>query len=1065
MSSTGDLNRSNEPPPSSSHNSSQTPPPHLQQGFPGSPPIVAWAPPPKPGSFRPAGGGLVKAQSQIQPLNRPAPFSSLSAKGFVPTGGTMSSSGKEHPSAVTGGGNGDGDSTRDSEGGQTGFAQQERSQQGEGTTMTAPQSTQSQSQDEPRRSPLRSRPNGKVQKDLSHLRLGGNNSPIPPPVYRTSLSPPLPAAFSHAANPSQSTSSSSHSQQPLPHPLPSSIPSSSSSNYPPTPSTSSVNQTQSQRSSNQIPKKRAYSNDSQSQSQLQNSPAPPALQPRSNSATAPKKTHSITSQGGGEVRQGQVKKTKFSSQVKQCVEDGRGMYGALSDMLHVVQNMETEISSLNDQLADKSRQVLEVTEEKEQFKKEFTERSRQAIKKVEEANQALATTYSEARQALTAQDNGNSFSTVIEELRRDLDNLKKDVNESVVGVEGSSKLEKNEGTRVEIIRELQNKLAGHEGVIKLLRADLESRTGELSEARDTISTLNTEQQKAFSRIDHLTSELNSTRSSAHQDKQKLRDQLEEALLDAVEREQSLLKQNETSMQKWSNALVELKNAENKLEMDIRELRNLKQMKEEEINQTWKLKLSELQQKYEDQIRTLSNTHVSERLELNFNLKVAREQLESLNGELDQREQALSRAQNSVQALVESSDRDQEALRTSRIELEQLQSGLAEKTADVDNYEVRLFDLQNRLSEAESSAAATHQLEIERIDNEKAQALSAKKDLEEQLATFKAEHKTLEATVSRLESSLATAQSTNSSLEAKIVDLVAKLSDSEAMRSDLDSKLETKDAEVKELQALKERFDKEKEDYANQEKEKLSFALSERYAKDKMDLVNENKRLKNQILNEAKKLRKVQTELAEKQGKKVLNPVSSSNGSAGSDGEQRGGDVTSEKSNEGNGGSHKIEENVDDSQSQEEATTATRLSLSAIEQAGSLAEDDKSHESSGLSPPSFSRVIEVEQALGLGGGEVGTGDHTKVANSSIEVLAPQTAASSHLRKRSIDNHEDDLVATEQALVISRPSKRPRRTVSNENKGPRTQDEGGSNSKSRLRVSAQQNKYEATTKKKK
>ena len=57
-----------------------------------------------------------------------------------------------------------------------------------------------------------------------------------------------------------------------------------------------------------------------------------------------------------------------------------------------------------------------------------------------------------------------------------------------------------------------------------------------------------------------------------------------------------------------------------------------------------------------------------------------------------------------------------------------------------------------------------------------------------------------------------------------------------MRSDLDSKLETKDAEVKELHALKESFDKEKEDCANQEKEKLSFALSERYAKDKMDLM-------------------------------------------------------------------------------------------------------------------------------------------------------------------------------------------------------------------------------------
>lgn len=39
--------------------------------------------------------------------------------------------------------------------------------------------------------------------------------------------------------------------------------------------------------------------------------------------------------------------------------------------------------------------------------------------------------------------------------------------------------------------------------------------------------------------------------------------------------------------------------------------------------------SSLTLRYEGQIRTLTDTHASERLELNFNLKVAREQLESL----------------------------------------------------------------------------------------------------------------------------------------------------------------------------------------------------------------------------------------------------------------------------------------------------------------------------------------------------------------------------------------------------------------------------------------------------
>ncbi|GAA5966878.1 hypothetical protein JCM3765_004588 [Sporobolomyces pararoseus] len=1069
MSSSGDLNRSNELPPSSSHNSSQTPPPHLQQALPGSPPIVTWAPPPKPGSFRPAGGGLAKPQPQVQTLNRPAPFTSLSTKGFVPTGGSSSSSGKELSSQGAGEGNGSGGSTRDSRGGRTESEQQDQQQEeGEDTSMAAPRSNQSKCQVGPRQSPPRPRPNGKAQRDLSHLRLGGNNSPIPPPIYRTSVSPPLPAAFSHAANPSHSTSSSSHSQQPLTRPFPSSTSSTSSSNQQSAPPASSVNQSQSQKTSNQIPKKRAYSNDSQSQSQHRNSPAPPPPpQPRSNSATNPTKSHSITSSSqGGEARQSQVKRTKFSSEVKQCVSDGRAMHGALSDMLHVVQNMETEIVNLNDQLTEKSRELLEVSEEKELFKTKMIESSRQAIKKVEEANQALATTYSEARNALAAQDNGNSFSTVIEELRRDLDSLKKDINESVAGVDGSSKLEKNEGTKLEILRELQSQLATREEVHKLLRADLESRTGELAEARDTISNLNTAQQKAYQRIDYVTAELNSTRLSADQDKQKRRDQLDKALLDAVEREQTLLKQNEDSIQKWSNALLESKNAENKLEIELRELRNVLQAKEEEIIQTWKLKLSEVQQKYEEEIRTISNTNAGERMELTFNLKVARDQLESLKHEFDRREEALSRMQVDVKALVESSERDQEALRTSRLELEQLQSRLAEKTADVDDYEARLHDLQNRLSEAESSAAVTFQLEIERIEKEKREASSAKKGLEEELAALNSEHGTLTSTVSRLESSLATAQSTNSSLESKILDLVEKLSDSEATRSDQSSKLESKDEELRELRALKDSFEKEKEKYANEEKEKLRSAFLQAHTKDKINLTNENKKLRNQLANETKKLRKTQIDLAEARGKNVMNPVSSSNGSAGSNGENRAGDGGSEKSNERNDDPGKSGENIDDSQSQEDATTKPRISLSAIEQTATLAGDGNSRKSSSLSPPQLSQAAEVEQSRDSGGEEVGTGNPLNPTNPSIVILAPQTAALSRLRKRSIENHEDDLDSTEQnpIPIISKSSKRPRRTVSNENKEPHGQDNGG-NSKSKLRVPAQQNKYNATTKKKK
>lgn len=58
--------------------------------------------------------------------------------------------------------------------------------------------------------------------------------------------------------------------------------------------------------------------------------------------------------------------------------------------------------------------------------------------------------------------------------------------------------------------------------------------------------------------------------------------------------------------------------------------------------------------------------------------------------------------------------------------------LSEKNADIDSYEAQLVELQNRLSEAENSAAVTYHLEIERLEGEKAEALSGKKIVEEQV---------------------------------------------------------------------------------------------------------------------------------------------------------------------------------------------------------------------------------------------------------------------------------------------------------------------------------------------
>ncbi|GAA5904641.1 uncharacterized protein JCM6883_003851 [Sporobolomyces salmoneus] len=1050
-----------------------SPPPSSQvsRPLPDSPSRLGWAPAPKPTTWATSSGNRQGLQSHnfgLPQLGSPA----SQAPGRI--GDERDTSGGQDEKGSNGIGTGGGgkrvsalgsrnhrtNSPGGAEPGKDDEEEEEDEEEEDGEIMMAPPvpsqnrrpppQTQKETTTTPRRPPIVRSAAGKGQLDLQEMRLGGGrgsplhrSSPAPrsnAPVHSNPTSarqnPPIRLVTSSMTTPAHSASSNQQSQ-------------------PQSAQTSSSN--------NPNKKKRALSNDSQGSS------APPP-QPRTNSSSSTsKKRPSVSGEGGGEA-----KRSKISSETKQCEKDAGAIYGAVSDMIARLKIQDVEIHDLQVSLEQKSLELGSISEEKRQFKKEISDRTRQALAKIEAANESVVTTYSEAIKASQLREEEIASSNVVDELRQDLESLKNDLSRSVVGSNGKFKLEKNEETKLEILRELQNELTNRDNVISLLRQELEKRTGELSEARDLVSTVSTERSDAYQRLDLLYRQIESDRAIAQEDRTRLRNQLDDALIAGAEKEKELKKQHEETLVSWSNGMKASQIKEDELKAEVEKIRKEMESEEAKIKQDWKEKVNKIQQESNEKLRVLSNNHAEERLKLELNLKVAREgadQIPSLKNDVKRLEQELKRSQNSVQGLVESAERDQEALRASRKEAESLNQKLATKTADVNKLEAQLTDMQSRLSISESTAAESHKVEIERLEAEKAAIFSAKTLVEAQLHELVAERDSLISTITRLESSLSSARTTTDSLEAKVDSLTQELASSETVRSEQNARLvelESDREEVEklrkveeELQSVRARVEEEKRAFADQEKEKLRIGLEELHAIDKMELTNKNKSLNNKLKEKEKQLNKSQNELAMVKGKLVLNPNSSATGSPESTATSGNRELAASGSRgEGAG----TEEGDEKRQSSPVEDVFAPRSLTALEQAASLADETNLHERSGHSPPRISPVVPIPATSD----KAKKGDDVDESFSDDNVLLPPSVTSSRLRKRSIENPDDSDHHNDQRTVAtnSKPSKRPKRTVSNENKGPNRQEEqAAGESKSKVRGSGQQNKYFATTKRKK
>ncbi|GAA6023941.1 hypothetical protein JCM11491_000297 [Sporobolomyces phaffii] len=988
-----------------------------------------WAPAPKPGSST---STAVEARSDAPPQGQPpslAPPFAPHSRSFVP-GSTTHTSGAKLDSPVS-----------RCEGGEQGggslLASQRQTDSIDGpdgedldVVMATPASAHRAHPLSASSRPTGVRSPGRGPVDLSHLRLGRSaGSPLPPALHR---SPPPSTSNVASLKPSTvarppDSSSSKLADRPAANARP--VPSSGLSSHQP---------------QEPIQQRRSQTNEGESRRNLPG-PSSQAAPGRASTAGSSSTTSSSTNRpprGGGGLQalgegMSEPRLRQLLAATKQNEGELRAICGAASNMLHNLKDKDAAIVEMWDLLATREGQLSRVSEEKEQLKRDLSDRARRALEKqvVQAANREATDTYDKAR----------------------------NVGESCFGPEGRHKLEQNQETKLSVLRQLEDQLADRDRVIKLLRTDLETRTGEVSEARDTIGILSTERQLAYVRIDGLASEVEQNRAAAERERKQLRDEIDRARLDAGEREQVQLKRAEEAAEKWSKLVLE---AQTRLADEIKGRQTEVAQKLEESDQVWQGKIDQVHNDYKEKIRVLSTAHAEERVKLSLGVKVAREEADQASKLQSEAKQELCKANNRIQALVDSAKEDERDYQTKIREKDaahvELQSRLALRVTEIDKCQEQISTLQARLSASESDKSESTRAVITRLESELSQAVSARGLAERQLSTAEEERDSLASNGNALESALSTAQSTIEALKAQISDLRQELAEATRFVSPVSpgslTHLESASEELDRLRKIEDEFKEFKDGTEKAQGEAVEVAvkaatdrvkleLVERHAQAMAEAQDEQRKLANQVENQMRKLNKAQNELASAKGIPVLNPNSSSHGSSesiGGGGSGGGGSVADEGSVEGGksiGFEHEVES------LQDRGSVFATAQSSTLRGAG---DQPRSGSSSSLSPVDGSPTSE-----------------DVLAPRSVGPLGARTR-----RKRTIDSTSDDLAASSvephpPALVVKRASGAlAKRTASNENAGPPNRASlARDGPKAKVRIPPEPNKYTTTTKKKK
>ncbi|GAA5927438.1 uncharacterized protein JCM15063_005900 [Sporobolomyces koalae] len=714
------------------------------------------------------------------------------------------------------------------------------------------------------------------------------------------------------------------------------------------------------------------------ETQIQNAqpcPAPVALAARPTSALDPR----------GNLASTGVKKRKTEASILRFENDAKETYGFIGDMLSELKVKSNTIQHLERQLADSRSESERMLQARDNSKKELLTRARAALANVNEANQTLVRTSDDMRAAFMDRMTSEKSQSRedLAHIKQELDGLKAELDATV-----RSQLEKNEEARIVVLKELQGQLSNRDEVIKLLREDLETKTGQILEARDSIAALESQRQLLDVRLGTCSSDLESARSALAGERKRLGDRLDESLIAAREREREQGTKLAEFDSKWSALLMDARKGEDHARSETRDLIGKLAAKEDELRNELKhtqQQLESSQKNVEVSIDSAKESHQASQT----SLRQARDQLEHLHLKHVLLFPVLVHTSLTFENRV--SEKETEA-QCYKAEINELQGRLA--TADALTTELETFRLANvQLQKAN-----------EELEVGQAAAVTAKSRTGQQLELLRIEKDELSAKVSQLDTSLTAAQVTNSGLQSRIADLCAQLSESRFAQSAQTTSLSELEAALSDNERIQ-KLEQELEDcQATAEREKTEYAASQvkrfrelwedQAAIDKMEMQNKLKKTETLLQEKTRKLNKAQNDLATERRRPVLNPNSSSNGSTSGGIDKQA--ITACRSSPPEGVS--VAENF--AAENFAANLTDTSSLSPVETVAQVATEEAGVESPGLSKDSRPSVIVKKNRKRAS-------DSTDVSDALMsEPARPETDKSTNKRSRrgAVDESE-------------------------------------------------------------
>ncbi|GAA5988034.1 hypothetical protein JCM11641_002138 [Rhodosporidiobolus odoratus] len=198
---------------------------------------------------------------------------------------------------------------------------------------------------------------------------------------------------------------------------------------------------------------------------------------------------------------------------------------------------DVELRNLREKLAEKTKEAAKLASDKVLLKTDIATKCKKAIEAASGTNDVLKTVVSEMRTATSTLESEVAAEGTADGIRQDIDELKRVFSNTFLGDDNELLLERNEQTRLVVLKGLAEELDKLQEVITLLRTQLETKAGELAEANDRFSDLS----RRFSNLEYsnasLKSDLDHSRRQALDEKTALIDQLHSALIAGSEREE------------------------------------------------------------------------------------------------------------------------------------------------------------------------------------------------------------------------------------------------------------------------------------------------------------------------------------------------------------------------------------------------------------------------------------------------------------------------------------------------------------------------------------------------